>query len=317
MRIDGKLIAQKILENLKRTVAQSSLSPTLFVILVGESPASISYIKQKEKASKLIGAKIIVKKMAKSAKLAKLAQLVQEANKNSKTHGIIVQLPLPEHLNPNEILPYITLDKDVDGFTPNSPFTPPVAMAIIKILEEVKHLGRWQAERSEAMTPPRWTELKFLVIGRGLTAGKPIAKTLRKLGYQVTIAHSQTRLAQLAKLVKSADVIVSCVGKPDIVKAEDLKPGAIVIGVGIHRELTHLRGEKSGESRTGVPATGGGDTSEVNVLKWKLMGDFDEEEISKVASFYTPTPGGIGPINVACLMENLVKAALNQTQTSP
>lgn len=324
MKIDGKLIAQQILENLKKKIQQSHLSPTLAVILVGENPASASYIKQKEKAACLIGAKLIVKNLPEKTSAEKLIKLIGETNKNDQIDGIIVQLPLPsrslgeggpEHLDSEKILAHIAPAKDVDGFHPDSQFRPPVALAVLKVLEEIQKPKDTSdgvlslPKDSSEVDGNRWRNSKFLVIGRGLTAGKPIAETLRQNGYQVSIAHSQTSPDQLVNLVKSADVIISCVGKANVIKASQIKKGAIIIGVGIHRELTHLRGENPAERRDGVPAAGGGDTSEVNVLKWKLVGDFNEEEMSKVASFYTPTPGGLGPINVACLMENLVQAA--------
>ncbi len=263
MKIDGKLIAQKILDNLKLQIRENHLSPTLTVIQVGEDPASTSYIKQKEKAALFIGAKIINKNLPENVSPEKIKNLIGELNENPEVQGIIVQLPLPSHLEASSLQTAINPQKDVDGFLPNSPFIPPVAGAVLKVLEEIKK-SNW----------------KFLVIGRGVTAGKPIAETLVKKGYQVEIAHSQTAPEQFNKLAKSADIIISCVGKADVIKASDIKPGAIVIGVGLHR---------SPES--------------------KLTGDFNEEEVSKVASFYSPTPGGVGPINVACLMENLVLAA--------
>ncbi|TSC54092.1 MAG: methylenetetrahydrofolate dehydrogenase (NADP+) / methenyltetrahydrofolate cyclohydrolase [Microgenomates group bacterium LiPW_16] len=272
MRVDGKIIAQKILESLKKSIDQFHLCPTLAVILVGEDQACLSYIKQKQKAAEFIRAKIIVKKLPENTTTENLLKIIGETNKNPKVNGIIIQLPLPAHLNPGLILPYIAPEKDVDGFHPDSPFTPPVAMAVLKILEEIKKLN------FQFGSPLGVFNFQFLVIGRGMTAGKPIAKTLKKSGYKISIAHSKTRNLEAA--VKKADVIISCVGKPEIIKAKMLKPAAIVIGVGIHR-----------------------------TAEGKLAGDFDEEKISKVASFYTPTPGGVGPINVACLMENLVKAA--------
>lgn len=292
MRIDGKSLALKILADLKKKIAFFDLHPTLLVILLGDDPASLSYVKQKQKSTDFLGAKLIIKNLAETVRRKELLQEIEKANQNPKINGIIVQLPLPKHLDTNLILPKVALEKDVDGFAPNSPFTSPVAGAVLKVLEEIKHLGWWQAERSEAMTPPRWTEKNFLVIGRGLTGGKPIAETLKKLGYQISVAHSQTSSKELAALIRTADVVVSCVGKPAIFKAKNLKPGAVVIGVGVHRELSSSQGEH------GQP-------------KWTLVGDFNEEEISKKVSFYTPTPGGIGPLNVTCLMENLVEACLN------
>jgi len=270
MRIDGKLIAQQILENLRKKVTFFRLRPTLAVIQVGDNPASISYIRQKQKAAEFIGARLIVKQFnnltMKQFDNETIIKLIGELNKDKKIHGIIVQLPLPESFAPKKILAHIIPQKDVDGFTPNSPFTPPVAMAVLKVLEEIKKLkdtsdgGRMPSSEVDGN---RWRNSKFLVIGRGLTAGKPIAKTLKKLGYKVSIAHSKTKLGKFGKLVKSADVVVSCVGKPDVIRANMLKPGAIVIGVGIHREPDHPQGEK--------PATGGGDTSKVNVLMKKKL----------------------------------------------
>jgi len=267
MKIDGKVVAERILEKLKKSLSKSGLHPTLAVILVGENPASISYIKQKQKAADFIGAKIIIKNLPENTTTENLLKIIGETNKNRQVHGLIVQLPLPTHLDPEKILTYIATEKDVDGFTPSSPFTPPVAIAVLKILDEIR----------KTPYPFSLTSSRFLVIGRGMTAGRPIAKTLKKLGYKTSIAHNKTRDKRL--MIKNADIIISCVGKANIVKAEMLKPGAIVIGVGIHR-----------------------------TAEGKLAGDFNEEEIAKVVSFYTPTPGGIGPINVACLMENLVKA---------
>ena len=309
MRINGRAIASKILKGLKNSISRFSLQPALAIILAGENPASISYIKQKQKAAKFIGAKIILKKLPKETTLKNLNKMIGEFNENPSIHGVIVQLPLPEHLNPCQILSTISSKKDIDGFQPNSAFTPPVAKAVLKVLEEIqkpkelKHLGGDSPGSSPGGShdSPEVREMKFLIIGRGITAGKPIVETLNKLGYKISVSHSKTM--NLAGLAKKADVIISCVGKAEIVKPEMLRPGALVIGVGIHREPDHLRGENRAQLG-GAPPAGGVDTSKV-----KLVGDFNEEKISKLASFYTPTPGGIGPLTVACLMENLVKAS--------
>jgi methylenetetrahydrofolate dehydrogenase (NADP+)/methenyltetrahydrofolate cyclohydrolase len=280
MKIDGRKIAEEIFLRLKKTRMKANLPPTLLVILVGDNPASISYIRQKEKAAQELGFKIIIKKFSDSITQEKLKKEIGEANKNYLIHGVIVQLPLPKYLDPNHILSFIAPSKDVDGFTPNSFFKPPVAEAVLKILAKIHAQGQTSCVKNQAQGQTSST----VVIGRGMTAGKPIAETLKKLGYKVAIAHSQTTPAQFSRFVKSAGVVISCVGKENIVKAQDIKPGAIVIGVGLHR-----------------------------TPEGKLAGDFDEEEISRVAGFYTPTPGGIGPVNVACLMENLARAYQNLT----
>jgi len=263
MRINGRAIASKILKGLKNSISRFSLRPILAIILVGNNPTSISYIKQKQKAVKFIGAKIILKKISQE----KLFKTIGELNENPKVHGIVVQLPLPPRFSSRKILTAVSPEKDIDGFSLNSPFTPPVAKAVLKIFREIQAQGQTLSLKD-----------RILIIGRGITAGKPITKTLKKLGYKISVSHSKT--TSIATLAKKSDVVISCVGKPNIVTAEMLKPGAIVIGVGIHQ-----------------------------TPDGKFAGDFNEEEIAKVASFYTPTPGGVGPITVACLMENFVKAS--------
>lgn len=242
MKIDGKAIADKILDDLAREVKKNGIVPTLAVILVGDNPASMAYIKQKQKAADRIGAKVIL-----SNKLSD----VKKFSDDPSVHGIIIQRPLP-----NDKIPEVILTKDVDGFEKKSPFTVPVAMAVETILNT---------------TGTDWNNQKIVVIGRGETAGKPIAAYFK----QSTVVHSQTPNPE--KILKTADIIISCVGKERVVTT--IKPGAILIGVGIWRDN-----------------------------EGKLRGDYDEEEIKDIASHYTPTPGGVGPVNVACLMQNLIKA---------
>lgn len=251
MRIDGKTIAEDILTKLTREITnlkKRGVTPTLAVVIVGDNPASLAYIKQKQKAAEKIGARVIVTNT--------IADL-QSLNSDPTIHGIIVQRPVPEGVGEYHVTP----KKDVDGFEPNSPFDVPVAMAVWKLIESTGQHPR-----------------NYVVIGRGETAGAPIAAFLRKKQCATSVIHSKT--PNPTELMKQADCIISCVGKERVVTADAIKPGAILIGVGIWRD-------DSG----------------------KLRGDYNEAEIEKIASYYTPTPGGVGPVNVACLMQNLVKSA--------
>lgn len=268
MRIDGKTIAEAILKNLTREVVmlkQKGVNPTLAVIQVGDDPASTTYIRQKQKASDKIGAILIHKKLPKNTSFQSINETIQQCNNDSSIHGIIVQRPLPKNLHADTI----RLSKDVDGFLPNSPYPVPVAAAVITIL---KQLTGSRPVKKQGETP------SIVVLGRGDTAGKPVAEALIKRGYNISIVHSQTPKPD--DQIRAADIVVSCVGKPNVVRHDNIKTGVILLSVGISRDR-----------------------------KGKLHGDYQEDEIKDVAAFYTPTPGGIGPVNVACLMKNFVQAA--------
>lgn len=269
MRIDGKAIAEKILGDLTPEVAtlkQNGVIPTLAVIQVGDDPASTAYIRQKQKAADAIGAKLILSYQLSAVSSQQLQTIIEEYNKDPLIHGIIVQRPLPERLRADGILP----SKDVDGFLPNSPYPVPVAAAVLKIIEFAFSASR--------ITHHALTIKHIVVIGRGETAGIPIAEALTKRGCEVTIIHSQTLNPD--EITRNADSIISCVGKPNVVRRNSIKKGAVLVSVGLWRDTTG-----------------------------KLHGDYEEDEIKDVASYYTPTPGGVGPVNVACLMANLLTAA--------
>lgn len=243
MRIDGRAIADKILANL----AGASGTPTLAVIQVGNDEASTTYINQKKKAADRIGARVIHKQFPQDVSAEELKNTIEQYNHDPRVHGLILQRPL-SHVAPCQ---YIDLKKDVDGFLPNSPYTPPVAAAVITILNNI------------GQKPTH-----CVVIGRGETAGSPIAHTLRKYGWTVTVVHSKTK--NPAKIIKKARIVICCVGKGKVVTRNVVHKDTILIGVG--------------------------------------RGDYDENEIKDLVAYYTPTPGGVGPVNVACLMQNLVKA---------
>ncbi len=274
MKIDGRTIADQILNDLSawiNTLQQQGITPALAVIQVGDDPGSTAYIRQKQKAADQIGAKLILNHESGSTNQEELHLLIIQFNNDPKVHGIIVQRPLPKTLHASNILP----SKDIDGFLPGSPHPVPVAEAVTKILARVFHSSLITHHSSlDDMLRTK----HIVVIGRGETAGKPIAEALIKQGCNVSVIHSQTPNPD--EFIKAADVVISCVGKPNIVRRDNIKKGAILISVGLSRDS-----------------------------QGTLRGDYEEDEIKDTASYYTPTPGGVGPVNVACLMGNLVQAA--------
>lgn len=275
MKIDGKAIADGIFENLRANVSdlrKKGIIPTLAVIQVGNDPGSTAYINQKKKAAERIGANIIHNHPPSTINNQQLQALIGQYNTDPSVHGLIVQRPLPEALgDASKILDTIRPEKDVDGFLSNSLFDVPVAAAVLTILHSAfSELGKFD---------PWLKTQRIVVIGRGDTAGKPIAEHLRKLGCNPNVVHSKTPNPDA--VIQSADIVISCVGKPNVVRPGNLKPGAILIGVGLWRDN-----------------------------EGKLRGDYDEEKIAGLAAGFTPTPGGVGPVNVACLMQNLVKACI-------
>lgn len=266
MIINGREIANEILDDLKKRVEKlksKGITPHLAIILVGKDPQSESYVSQKELKGTKIGAKISVKRLALSVKTEKLLKTIEQLNNDSNVHGVIVQRPLPPQINSSSIVQTIEPTKDVDGFRNDSKFKPPIALAVIKILNEVDK---------------NFLNKKIVVIGKGETGGSPVIKELIKQGAFVEVIDSRTENKE--NIIKNADIVISAVGKPNIINSKMIKNGAILISVGLHKE-----------------ADG------------KLHGDYNEEEIKDKASFYTPTPGGVGPVNVAMLLKNLVKAA--------
>lgn len=258
MKIDGRAIADGIFG----TLSQRALKPTLAVILVGDNPDSLAYIRQKKKAVERIGGRFIFEHLPKTTTQEELSARVDMYNHDLGVHALIVQRPIPTGLTAK-----VDLLKDIDGFEKGSPYHVPVAMAIFTILEHI-HVD--------------YHKKNIVIIGRGETAGRPIAASFAKGHCATSVIFSQTPNPK--EIMRSADILISCVGKPRVVAAGCVKPGAVVIGVGIS---------------TGPDG--------------KLHGDYDEEEIKNIAGFYTPTPGGVGPVNIACLIQNLVVAAQKMT----
>lgn len=313
MRIDGREIAEKIYERLRNRVEElkkKNILPHLVVILVGVDPASVAYVNQKQKHGEAIGAKVTVQRYDENVTNETLVSKIKELDDDPSVHAILVQRPLPEHIDVSKLELLTDSQKDIDGFHPDSPYTLPLPLAVIKILQ-VCHSEQSEesqpkkdvilATQSEAWRHPEslkgnerdagqasmtflsWLSSKnIVVIGKGPTGGGPVIAYLNKLGINPQIIDSKTPNPQ--DLTKQADIIISSVGRENIVRPEMLKKGVILESVGI------FRGEDG-----------------------KLHGDYDEEAIKDIASFYTPTPGGVGPVNVAMLMENLLDTTGKQS----
>ena len=282
MKIDGREIAGKIFEKLKKEVEElkkKNIIPHLVIILVGNDPASKAYVRQKELKATQIGAKATVINLESEIQNSELIRLIEKLNNNNSIHGIIVQRPLPPHLDSGEIDSATDAKKDIDAFRNDSPFPMPIVCAILKILEEIHKRGTGPRQA----TFDNWLKIKSIVIiGKGQTGGGPIIETFKKMGIKSNVIDSKTKNSE--NLKKEADIIISAVGKLNVVKKEEIKKGVILLSIGLHKEKDE-----------------------------KLYGDYEEEEIKNIAGFYPPAPGGVGPVNVACLLENLIKAS---TKTS-
>lgn len=265
MKIDGKQISSEILETLKPEVNKlksEGISPCLAIILIGNNEASKSYIKQKQLKASEIGAEIKLFHFESTSE-KDLLKLINNLNNDYKIHGIIVQRPLPQNFNREKISLAINPLKDVDGFNTESNFDAPVALAVIEILKSINENDL--------------SKRKIVVLGKGETAGGPIIKLLDKMELNFQVIDSKTENPD--ELINNSDIIISAVGRENVIKAELLNHNQILIGVGLY------------------PKEG------------KLKGDYEETFVENKVKFYTPTLGGVGPVNVACLMKNLVLAS--------
>ena len=279
--IDGKAFAERLVGSIGVAVEElsntHSFKPGLAVVLVGENPASEVYVKNKVRQTNNSGMVSIEHRLPEETSEEDLLSLVKDLNEDEKIDGILVQLPLPDHINENSIINSISPSKDVDGFSiPNVgllstsgkgliPCTPLGCLLLLK-----DQLGDLTGKNA-------------VIIGRSNIVGKPMAQLLIKESCTVTIAHSKTK--NLENVCRNADILVAAVGRPHFVKDDWVKDGAVVIDVGINR--LPPEGDKKG----------------------RLVGDVDFENVSKIASAITPVPGGVGPMTIACLLRNTVTAA--------
>ena len=275
--IDGKFIAKQIKDQLKEEVSllkEAGTSVCLAVIQVGQDPASSVYVNNKKKACAYIGIDSVSYELKEDTEEEELIQLIEKLNGTENVHGILVQLPLPAHINEDRIIRTISPDKDVDGFHPVS-------------------VGRlWLGEKGfVSCTPAGIIQLlkrsgleiegkECVVVGRSNIVGKPMAALLLRENATVTVAHSRT--ADLKEVTRRADILIAAVGQPKMITAEYVKEGAVVIDVGMHRNA-----------------------------EGHLCGDVDFDDVFSKVSAITPVPGGVGPMTIAMLMSNCVEAARN------
>ncbi|WP_010659146.1 bifunctional methylenetetrahydrofolate dehydrogenase/methenyltetrahydrofolate cyclohydrolase FolD [Brucella anthropi] len=284
--IDGKKLAEDVVSTVKteteKLVAATGIVPGIAVVIVGEDPASQVYVASKSKKAKECGFHSVQHGLPETASEQELLDLIESLNKDPAIHGILVQLPLPKHIDSGRVIQTISPDKDVDGFhfinvgklgtgeveTAFVPCTPAGAMIMIERIHGRDLSG-----------------LNAVVIGRSNIVGKPMFNLLLAANATVTVAHSRTK--DLPAIARTADILVAAVGRPQMVKGDWVKPGATVIDVGINRIPAPERGEG----------------------KTRLVGDVDFAEAEKVAGAITPVPGGVGPMTIAMLMANTLTAA--------
>ncbi|HEY8580546.1 MAG TPA: bifunctional methylenetetrahydrofolate dehydrogenase/methenyltetrahydrofolate cyclohydrolase FolD [Beijerinckiaceae bacterium] len=286
--IDGKAVSARVLDEVGKAAAAAGVKPGLAVVLVGEDPASQVYVRSKGRAAEACGFHSVQHTLDAATSEADLIALVERLNRDPAIHGILVQLPLPGHIDSTRVLETISPAKDVDGFHPVNagllaigdasralvPCTPAGSMILLK--EAAATLG------------VSLSGLDAVVVGRSNIVGKPMAQLLLAENCTVTIAHSRTR--DLAAVVGRADIVVAAVGRPEMVQGAWIKPGAIVIDVGINR----VPGE--GLDKAGKPKT-------------RLVGDVAFDATRARAGAITPVPGGVGPMTIAMLMKNTLTAA--------
>ncbi len=272
--IDGKAFASTLCGEIARKVgklkAEKNITPGLAVVLVGNDPASEVYVKNKARQTREAGMNSFEFRLPATIGEAELLAKVQSLNLNPEVHGILVQLPLPKHINESVIINAVDPKKDVDGFhvinagklaTGQEGFVPCTPLGCLMLLKATLDLPGKHA----------------VIIGRSNIVGKPMAQLLLRENCTVTVAHSKTK--DLPAIVKQADIVVAAVGKPEMVKGSWLKQGAVVIDVGINR------------------------------VNGKLVGDVDFGSCQGIAAAITPVPGGVGPMTIACLLENTLRAA--------
>jgi len=273
--LDGKLTAQKIRSKLKEkvdTLKNSGITPKLAVIMVGEDIGSKIYVKNKSKACEEIGIEYEEYLLKEETSMEELLNLITELNDRDDVHGILLQSPIPKHLDINLAIKAISPEKDVDGFHPinvgklvlgQETFVSCTPFGVIKLLEEynIEMAGK-----------------NVVIVGRSNIVGKPLIQCLLNKDATVTVCHSKTE--NIKEVTKRADIVIVAIGRANFLKADMVKENAVVVDVGINRND-----------------------------EGKVCGDVDFENVSKIASYITPVPGGIGPMTIAMLMHNIVKAA--------
>jgi methylenetetrahydrofolate dehydrogenase (NADP+)/methenyltetrahydrofolate cyclohydrolase len=281
--IDGRIVAEKVYTELRQQIAAlkpRGLIPGLSVVLVGDNPASRAYVRAKDKMCRDLGLHSVKLELPATTTQEELLARVDELNRDKNIHGILVQSPPPKQIDENAVIRALDPQKDVDGFHPlnvarlalgdDSGFVPCTPLGCLRLLRE---------------TGVTLAGANVVVLGRSMIVGKPMALLLMRKGIDatVTVAHSRTK--NLPEICRRADVLIAAIGQPEFVKQEHVREGAVVIDVGINRieDASNPRG-------------------------YRLVGDVDFTPVAKIASAITPVPGGVGPMTIAMLMSNTVKA---------
>ena len=281
--LDGKALALQIKEEIANEVrqmtAEGKRAPHLAAVIVGTDGASMTYVASKEKSSHEVGFTSSVYRMAETTTERQLLESLEFLNNDPDIDGFIVQLPLPKHIDEQKIINAISPDKDVDGFTPinigrmvlgEDCFVPATPMGICTLL---KRYGIETAGKH------------CVVLGRSNIVGTPVANLLSRKGFDCTVTMCHSKTQNLAELTRQADILVVAIGKPEFVTADMVKPGAVVVDVGIHRVPDETK--KSG---------------------YRIIGDVKHSEVDAKCSWVTPVPGGVGPLTIVSLLENTLKA---------
>ncbi len=276
--IDGKVISQQVKDEVKEKTAElkekTGIEVCLAVILVGEDPASQVYVRNKKRACEYVGFKSLSYELPESTSQEELLELIDKLNKDDSVHGILVQMPVPRHIDEKTVIDAISPDKDVDGFHPmnvgalcigEKGFVSCTPAGIIQLLKrsDIEMSGK-----------------ECVIVGRSNIVGKPMALLMLRENATVTVAHSRT--ADLKEVCKRADILIAAVGKPKMITADYVKEGAVIIDVGINR----------------------------NAETGKLCGDVDYDNVAEKCTAITPVPGGVGPMTIAMLMNNCLESAL-------
>ena len=281
--IDGRAVAEKVYVDLRRDIAElksRGVTPGLAVILVGDNPASRAYVRSKDKMCRELGLHSVKLELPAATTQLELLARVEELNRDQAIHGILVQSPPPGHIDEAVIVRALEPGKDVDGFHPEN--VAKLALGDPSGLVPCTPLGCYRLLRESKI---EITGAHVVILGRSMIVGKPLALLLMQKGIDatVTIVHSRSR--NLMEITKSADIIIAAIGRAEFVKADHVRDGAVVIDVGINRveDVTSERG-------------------------YRLVGDVAFDEVAKKAAAITPVPGGVGPMTIAMLMSNTIKA---------
>jgi len=285
MQFPGKAIAQLLETEIKKAVAQlhrKKHSVKLSVILVGQSPYQMSYVKMKQITARRLGIGYKIIQVKSTPPFEQFARLIKETAADPDVNGVVIQQPLPAQLRTESIYDFVPLSKEIEGHRHKTTYIPPIGQAVLTTLKWIYHPQKtnssvlFDPDKDQDFFKKIFHHKKIILIGRGITGGQPIGKTLT--AYKINYLSLNSSAEHPEEYIKDADIIISAVGK-NVVLANQIKPGVILINVGLRYENK------------------------------KLVGDYDEKEIKNISSFYTSTPGGVGPIDVLYLYKNLIEAA--------